>query len=525
MDFAGDSLFGLGYRDGVSALFVMDTVTASVTWIPNDTANVTLGINPFNGLQLIFGGFAVHPITGDLWGVESSGNSTAEVIYRIDRTTGAADSIMRLGLNGTPTNFGFDGLEILENGVFMATRGGSGLPNDSVLWQIDVVPDTLGLANVQPIPLTFDPAISGNLNGLQRTSLAPPVVGLSCGSAVRGQAAQCLLAGGVDSVTQWRWIGGTFTSGAGVDTVASPANDTIWAGIVVATGAVEVDFIANGQALSDTAVLFVSPRPWRWNDTVWTYTPGGAPVCTAVGDDGLPFSYNPSGNTHTIDTLLLGRNGPTSPDCINDPFIVVEPNVATQPASGFTLTQVPSGPNENLYYVSAWLYRMDRGSHINKHIGPSGTTVTLQKQNEINLCGRNNVNPPNIVSTYTFNGSCKSASLMPWLDSIEVHESYGDTMLVDSLANGHQRRIEIAAGLPINDPARLVEDKVSPMTPAILVPQIQSLLAGVDQSLFQAADNAHAYVKNNYCVSPWLWDSTSTTPQGRTFNQFPPICG
>ena len=167
IDFAGDSLFGaFSYLSGlyVGRLFSLDPSTAALTFTPD-----TFGLNPYaSNRPLASGGFAVHPLTGELWGVESQW-SNAPVLYRIDRSTGAADSIIRLGLGGQalPKSGGLDGLHILDDGTFIATRG-AGAPKDSALWEIDPVPDpTSGLAEIALIPLTFDTLIVGSLNGLE----------------------------------------------------------------------------------------------------------------------------------------------------------------------------------------------------------------------------------------------------------------------------------------------------------------------------------------------------------------------
>jgi hypothetical protein len=68
-----------------------------------------------------------------------------------------------------PPEFGYDGLHILDDGTFVATRGGP-FANDSVLWEIDQTPDSLGVVPIQLIPLTFDTLIVGNLNGLEAGS-------------------------------------------------------------------------------------------------------------------------------------------------------------------------------------------------------------------------------------------------------------------------------------------------------------------------------------------------------------------
>ena len=172
-DHDGTEFYGSGGEDGVfgccGQLFTIDATDASVTWISSDTLGY--GLNPYDTVgasgPIARGGFAVHPITGDLWGIEAL-QSQATVLYRIDPTTGLADSILKVG----PPEYGYDALHILDDGTFITTRGGQNFPRDSVLWEISSTPDSTGLVEIQLIPLTFDTLIVGNLNGLEDGS--PP---------------------------------------------------------------------------------------------------------------------------------------------------------------------------------------------------------------------------------------------------------------------------------------------------------------------------------------------------------------
>lgn len=112
-------------------------------------------------------------MTGQVWGIEHTLGAQPRNIYTIDLATGYPDSMVRLGLNGTEVPFGFDGLYILPDGTFLATRGGGGLgteacPLDSALWDVDPVPDpSSGPAEIALVPLTFDTLVAGKLAGLE----------------------------------------------------------------------------------------------------------------------------------------------------------------------------------------------------------------------------------------------------------------------------------------------------------------------------------------------------------------------
>jgi len=77
----------------------------------------------FNDLFFGNGGLSLHPATSDLWGIEAS--DLFPRIFRINPTTGAALAPpVALTSNGQVVDFGFDGLGILPDGRFYATRGG-----------------------------------------------------------------------------------------------------------------------------------------------------------------------------------------------------------------------------------------------------------------------------------------------------------------------------------------------------------------------------------------------------------------
>jgi hypothetical protein len=76
------------------------------------------------------GGLAVHPLTGDLWAIESNfAHQTAGGvvnIFKVNPSTGLAiPPVVPLGAGGGPVRVGFDALEILPDGRFIATTGGN----------------------------------------------------------------------------------------------------------------------------------------------------------------------------------------------------------------------------------------------------------------------------------------------------------------------------------------------------------------------------------------------------------------
>ncbi|MFQ5878315.1 MAG: hypothetical protein ACE5JH_11645 [Acidobacteriota bacterium] len=159
--FPDGTLYGTYYVDeraaGDGGLIVIDPGTALVARF-GIYGNASLDVDLENG------GLSVHPVTGEIWGVESS-FSASPSLYRVDPDTGLAidGSVVRLGLNGFPTAFGLDSLEILPDGRFFGTRG----RGSNELYEIDPVPGAAGLAGLRRVPLSFDPAVTGSLNGLE----------------------------------------------------------------------------------------------------------------------------------------------------------------------------------------------------------------------------------------------------------------------------------------------------------------------------------------------------------------------
>ena len=151
IDFAADgTLYGNRWTGGGGLIFI-------------NPSNATVGVagNLLFGQGLQNGGLAVHPVTGELWGIESS-FSGRESIFKIDPNTGLASDVVRLGLNGSPTSFGFDALEILPDGRFIATRA----RGSNQIYEVNPVRDPgSGLAEVTLIPLDL-PTLNGTLNGL-----------------------------------------------------------------------------------------------------------------------------------------------------------------------------------------------------------------------------------------------------------------------------------------------------------------------------------------------------------------------
>ena len=134
------------------------------------TANITVPPNIRFGSLMENGGLSVHPLTGELWAIENAtavGFGVGPSIFKVDPSTGLAISpVVPLGFASQPATVGFDGLEILPDGRFIATTWGLQAGISSIV-EINPVPSpSSGLAEFTLLPLNFDPAIVGHLNGL-----------------------------------------------------------------------------------------------------------------------------------------------------------------------------------------------------------------------------------------------------------------------------------------------------------------------------------------------------------------------
>ena len=99
------------------------------------------------------------------WGSSAGGNSgigEATAFFLVDPITGVANSVIPLLENGVDVGFGFDALEILPDGRFMALTGFGG--GTSPLYEIN--PNT---GEVTAIALNL-PFLQGKLNGLEAAS-------------------------------------------------------------------------------------------------------------------------------------------------------------------------------------------------------------------------------------------------------------------------------------------------------------------------------------------------------------------
>lgn len=157
IDFAlDDSLYGSYWEDWGGVLLI-DPATATSTVLLN-----------FGDDEITSGGISVHPMTGELWSVESGNAPGRERIFRLDQETGAPieETMVRLGLNGIPVNIGFSALTITPEGRFFGIGGVTSADID--LYEIEPAADMAsGLAELTHIPLDIPEEVDGIVTGIE----------------------------------------------------------------------------------------------------------------------------------------------------------------------------------------------------------------------------------------------------------------------------------------------------------------------------------------------------------------------
>jgi hypothetical protein len=476
-DYDGSDFYGNGKEDVFGCcgqLFTIDVTSAQATWISSDTLG--FGLNPYDTIgssdPIQSGGFAVHPVTGDLWGIEALQFSNFRVLFRIDRTTGLADSILKVG----PPEYGYDALHILDDGTFIATRGGPDVPPDSVLWEISSTPDSLGVVAIAPIPLTFDPLIVGSLNGLE----SPPdaedlLVEVVCDNLapVRAAMVDCTAtASGTGETVSFEWVfrpdsitvfpgqgAPRFLPSSDVPGPSGPGADS-WAGRVVTSGwIVLVGSTATPDSAQDSVHVAVQPRA----GPAWETTES---IIGPIQNDSLTMANHPIVNDTT---RLLGANRHVDGTDL----------IAWSGGRDDAPLISDNGPNHGYFYVDSAGYRWERSYWLNPHITPSGPVHAVYQGQKNHWDGLLAMVP--------------GATPQALLDGVTAHERYGA-----GAGAGHQGRYRDAMiGDQCGNINRLMERVVGD-GPAFgtLVPLL------LDESItFLLTETEETNVGNNYAAT------------------------
>ena len=139
----------------------------------------TAGTAAFDGgYSLINGGLSVHPTTGVIWGIENNyrWTSIGPRLFTIDGSTGAVNSVaIAVTIGGAIPPHGFDGLKIMPDGRFFASRGPLPVAGSTPFQVYEIDPAT-GVATL--VSLTIPSGLQGIPNGLETTT-APRALALS----------------------------------------------------------------------------------------------------------------------------------------------------------------------------------------------------------------------------------------------------------------------------------------------------------------------------------------------------------
>jgi hypothetical protein len=385
IEFGAGTLYGNSYTNQTSeccgGLLTIDPTTAQISWVnfPNG-----FGINATASAPIQNGGLAIHPITGEMWGIENS-FSGATLLFQIDPITGLASNHMKVGLGGVQVTTGFDALEILPNGLFLGTLGGAGVPETERLYEIAPFLDPgTGFAEITVVPLTYPTALAGHINGLEVVPSGTALgIQLTCPTTVvRAQSVACTAtapgAGLAGTTLFWsfrpdtiRMYPNSTASWTQMDVTGVPRPavvDSTWVGDkMVHSGMVFV--AANDGVDIDSTHIDVQSRNW-----------GVLPVDTVQS--------------------LIGQVSlaPPAPGGAMTGGITYGPDLANQPANsdhnvvftgGYVADVVVSGPNQGYQFVASTTFTAPRGYSINPWIFPgvaypSGGTTRgyVQSQNQ-----------------------------------------------------------------------------------------------------------------------------------------------
>jgi hypothetical protein len=341
-------------------LVSIDTIAAQTTWHNLPTG---YGSNPSTQLSLQNGAFAVHPVTGELWGIENN-FSNATMVFRIDPVAGVAIDPVRLGSGGTPVTAGFDALEILPDGRFLALRGGPGVPATERLYEVNPVPDpTTNLAEVTPLPLTYASPLIGHLNALEvtpTTVVVPLTLQLVCPQTVeRAQSATCDASDPNGPVTgvDFNWSfqpdlvpftpNSSETFAPRPVTEGPPTSTSAWVGQLVHPGTVTVVGVRGTESATASASISVTDRAIVPFQIILDLS--------AMNTAQLPVPQRPS------PALNTGRNH-------RAPYLGRPDNAADFFEGSAQIDTVQAGPNKGYLYVASSDFRARRTYSLNPWI-------------------------------------------------------------------------------------------------------------------------------------------------------------
>ena len=214
-----------------------------------------------------------------------------------------------------------------------------------------------------------------------------------------------------------------------------------WGGTIVQSGTVGCDVTFDGQTCYVSKTITCNAR------TGWSLTP------TCATDNELGWGSYPG-----LTSLGLHR------DRVSDTGVIITPR-GTNFQDGYTTAHPTSGPNKNVYYISASTFEIDMETVINK-FAKSGATGYPD--------------PPNI-NWHEYNES-QSVDAGGLLTGLKGHECRG----TPGNAEGHQKYLEDEEAKAANDVKAAIEDNVA-VSDAALKTATGSEVSTIDTAILNAA--------------------------------------
>jgi hypothetical protein len=265
-------------------------------------------------------------------------------------------------------------------------------------------------------------------------------------------------------------------------------NTASWAGPVIETGGVSVEFTIDGQRESLPAGWTVTRRSWSWASSVGGSQATSTEIdgCMSAGWYGLTASVH---CTSTTNSML---------------FHPIPANLSS--GTGYTATSVPgSGPNGGLWYVASTSADMDLRSQVHpwyRSNSPNTFTMLGAAQAVSDGCATAfPIDPGGARSLYTVNTVCTTnyaSAYSSLLNCASSHEGQ------------HLSSATTSAQSADNDVYKLWEPLVA-TTAGDLQTAVSIAYTNANTRVFSAADNAHnAMTPHQFTIWDFLppWGTT-----------------
>lgn len=322
---------------------------------------------------------------------------------------------------------------------------------------------------------------------------------LSCTGARRGQQATCRVTPSGATVTSWEFV--PDSSYGSLPAVQETTSDTVWSGVVAASGMVTVHLTDGVTIRAFRTHLSVTDRSWAWPST-WAYRVGTAAELTT------PDAEPDTG-------VVLGRNCPdTLPlPCTDADWILPDP---MQFGAGIAAANIPNGPNNGYWFVDSATWYMHRVGNIIPGLLPSSLrthTLTPPVPNQCRHALGFGKNDTVFTNFNLYNDKCQGVDMGIFVAAALGHEGYGYNG-----GRGHQFLAEAAAAQPGNDPYAAVDSIVYTDSSGVLS-LARAAVTPITVRIRNAA--ADSLVGGNYPPSSlWFWRATASAYQMQNISGF-----